>query len=238
MSNNKDKDSTNFFDIVSMVTEDDTNNQQNLVNPDAHKGMLDRVLSDSKEVVGSFGSDLRDPNQSIASKMANIQKLEEVALAESIKAFDTETLDERRLFASQHLLKIASTLKGTITHKHKLELMESVDFTNPKISKAFSFFLELFIKTLSEQKVDSSILANILETLEIQLYGFETVLQELFIKVPISEVSNIKNPFTQSSEDDEEIEAVNIYETKKKPKLTKEQKRAIKDKILAKRKLS
>lgn len=222
-------DTESFFDIVNIVDTNQPNGSlydsisDDEVDRDGKrrelsKGMLQSILRDTQEVIGDFGNSLRDDTTTIGSKMNNLQMLEEVALAESVKAFSNDTIDEERLRASSLLLRIAQTIKGTINQKHRLQLQEDIDFLNPKISKAMSFFIEVFIQTIQESGVDDETTLKVLEALEIKTFQYSDIMQTIFKGVALSEVQHIQNPFLSGSQNYEEIDYIDIYSEPTEPK--------------------
>lgn len=204
-----------FMDVITLDADNKSilnkASQESTVKDFMAKGMLQELLSDSNEVIGDFGDILRDDTISITDKLNAIQKLEEVGLAETVKSFKESTMDMQRLIGSQHLLKIANTLKGTVRLKHSIQLQEDIDFKHPKVTKAFSFFLEMIVQILDESGLNEDKIMNILEIIEVQSFQFEDVLQAVFKGVPISELSKIENPFLSDSTVSEEIDYIDVY---------------------------
>jgi hypothetical protein len=160
---------------------------------------LKNLTLNSENVLGDFTKDLIKKDSPISEKMALIQSLEGVALAEVVKSFEAGTRDPDRLIASNQLLSISKSLKATIKEKHNLELQEVVDFTNPKYSKSFSFLLELFVKVLSDIALEGSVILKVVDALTVATEGFEERLNHLFKDVPSYKVKEVKNPFIQET---------------------------------------
>lgn len=228
MSHKKDNEQNNkhFMDVITLDSESSSvlngTSQESSATEFLSKGMLTQILSESSEVIGDFGDVLRDDTISITEKLNAIQKLEEVGLAETVKSFKESTLDMQRLMGSQQLLKIANTLKGTVKLKHSIQLQEDIDFKHPKVTKAFSFFLEMIIQVLEESGLGEDKIMNILEIIEVQSFQFEDVLQAVFKGVPISELSKVENPFTSNANQMEEIDYIDVY-SEEEPLSKKEQ---------------
>jgi hypothetical protein len=173
--------------------------------------MLNKLVEESQEVVGDFGKTLLDQNISVGEKLAQIQTLEQIALAESVKSFSQDTMEEQRLIASNHLMKLSKSLKSTIQQKHTLELQETIDFKNPKISLAFGFLIELMVKVLTEHEIEEDTLLKVIDTLAVETLNFEDKLNDALHKTPVSQIKFVKNPFTISSTV-KEIDFVPLYE--------------------------
>jgi len=211
-------DQKDIFEIIS-------NEATNILG----EGMLEQLVKDSKKVIGDrFVQTMLDSNITITEKYNLIQQLEHIALSETVKAFNNETKDENRLWASGGLLTLTSTLKSTIKQKEDAEVKEKIDFKNPKVVLAFKFILELVVKILTDNLVEEDKILRILDALTVQTRGLEDKLNEALNKVPISEINQVKNPFIN---DDyyEDIEYEDIY-IKKEEKKPKKKKKPIKKK--------
>lgn len=209
-------DNKKFLDVIDMSTDDvsimDSSKQEKSATDLLTKDMLSTIFDETDEILNDFGKQLRDDTISVTTKIGYIQKLEEVALAETVKSFNPETMDSQRLQASTYLLKMASTLKSTLKLKHTLQLKEDIDFKHPKISKAFSFLIDMFIETMQENGVCEEVQITILESIEVKTFQMEDILQEIFRGVPVSELGRVGNPFSSENQVTEEMDFLNVYE--------------------------
>jgi len=72
-----------------------------------------------------------------------------------------------------------------------------VDFTNPKIQKAFYFLVETFIFSMDEVGVDENTKRKVLNQLTFNLVGFEEKLNKTLKGVKLSMIDQIVNPFAK-----------------------------------------
>lgn len=187
--------------------------------------LVDKLLKESEIVVGDLGENLLKSDAPIDEKLAHLQSLEQIALAEQLKAFSENTLDTTQLLASKGLLAIVRTLKTTINQRHKLNKDAKVDFKDPKISMAFGFFLELMVKTVTEVGVDDDTLLKIMDTMSIATTDFENKLDSTFDGLDSSDITKVENPFLTKNTV-EELDFIPLYdvidaeveEVKPKPK--------------------
>jgi len=101
------------------------------------------------------------------------------------------------------MTKILQVLSSNAFKEKEFELRGGdVDFTNPKIQKAFYFIVEVFIDSIDEAGVDENTKRQILDKLSFNLIGFEEKLNKTLKGVKLPMIDQLVNPLAKKVIDD------------------------------------
>lgn len=120
-----------------------------------------------------------------------ISKLEHILNSEDLSLKEVISL-------SNSIGKLLQVKSSNVYKEKEFELRGGdVDFTNPKIQRAFYFLVEVFIDSMDEVGVDEETKRKVLDKLMFNLVGFEEKLNKTLKGVKLSIVDQTVNPLAK-----------------------------------------
>ena len=99
---------------------------------------------------------------------------------------------------SNSIGKLLQVKSSNVYKEKEFELRGGdVDFTNPKIQRAFYFLVEIFIDSMDEAGVGEDLKRQVLDKLMFNLVGFEEKLNKTLKGVKLSVIDQTVNPLAK-----------------------------------------
>lgn len=154
------------------------------------------------EELERFQNQLSSPNISLSQKINNIMGYQVTLIAPMLMMISDKDLtdkDLRRVRGAEKLFYILDKIQNYVYRKTEYEMAEEIDFTHPKIQKAFEFMVEAMLETMNEVGIDEIAMENFVTTFGLKMQGFEQDLNTRMrgVASSISQLSKVTNPLME-----------------------------------------
>ena len=102
--------------------------------------------------------------------------------------------DKKKAYAAERVIEILDGLENSLYKKADYEAREEIDFTHPKIQKAFLFVVEAVIETMKEIGIEPAMIDTFLIEFGFRMVGFEEELTKRMKGLSAQTLDKVENP--------------------------------------------
>jgi hypothetical protein len=166
-------------------------------------GKGDESHADSKAKIDAFMKaidDLNDPNLLYSDKMDQITKIYGDLAKELYSLLLSNRTDTSIASVSGRICKTLNSMSSIFIKMRESELSDEINPHSKKFQVAFGWFLELFVDVLKENKLDDTMINNIMSSLSSRLRGWEDTIEKNLKGLSQKSLANLEaNPFKFNS---------------------------------------
>ena len=145
-------------------------------------GKGDESHADSKAKLDAFTKaidDLNDPNLLFSKKMDQITKIYGDLAKELYSLLLSHRTDTSIVVSvSGRLCQTLKSMSSNVIKKHESELCEDINPHSKKFQIAFGWFMEIFVESLTSNKLDGPTVSNVMGYLSAKLQGWEDLVEK------------------------------------------------------------